>query len=250
MKCINHPMTDAIGICIGCGKPICEMCKVETGGEIYCKKCISEKVSTQAKKQKSPILAAILSFIIGGMGQVYNGQAGKGLLIFFTTWLIIPWIYGIIDAYKTADRINTGEISVPQKPGCVIAVIIVMIMMPFCAAIIGLMAAIAIPSFVLARNTAQANMCVNNLQFLDQAKQIYAVEYGLEWGNIIPSADNNGIDDEDGIPDVLEIYFETAPQCPSGGQYTIGKIGELPRCSIGDNDTARMTRDDHIIRKE
>ena len=69
---------------------------------------------------KSPGLAAVLSFLWGGLGQIYNGEIGKGLLIMFVqfinallmlvligffTWPIV-WIWGIYDAYKTAERIN------------------------------------------------------------------------------------------------------------------------------------------------
>lgn len=76
-------------------------------------------VQTQ-QPPKNPTLAAILSFLINGLGQVYNGQIGKGILIFviqivnalLTTVIIgfitlpIVWIWSIYDAYKVAQRIN------------------------------------------------------------------------------------------------------------------------------------------------
>src|SRR5438132_11840775 len=43
-------------------------------------------------------------------------------------------------------------------------------------AIIGLLAAIAIPNFVKARTTSQANACINNLRQYDGAVQQYALE--------------------------------------------------------------------------
>src|SRR6266571_94721 len=45
-------------------------------------------------------------------------------------------------------------------------------------AIIGLLAAIAIPNFVKARNTSQANACINNLRQIDSAVQQWALESG------------------------------------------------------------------------
>ena len=45
-------------------------------------------------------------------------------------------------------------------------------------AIIGLLAAIAIPNFVKARQTAQTNACINNLRIIDAAKQQWALESG------------------------------------------------------------------------
>lgn len=69
---------------------------------------------------KNPGIAAVLSFFWTGVGQIYNGQLTKGLilvvvqminsllmwvLIGFVTFPIV-WIWGIWDAYKTAERLN------------------------------------------------------------------------------------------------------------------------------------------------
>src|ERR1041385_114934 len=47
-------------------------------------------------------------------------------------------------------------------------------------AIIGLLAAIAIPNFVRARQTSQTNACINNLRQIDGAKQQWALENGKQ----------------------------------------------------------------------
>ena len=44
-------------------------------------------------------------------------------------------------------------------------------------AIIGLLAAIAIPNFVKARTTSQQNACINNLRLIDSSKQQWALEH-------------------------------------------------------------------------
>ncbi|MHC8516882.1 hypothetical protein [Sporosarcina sp. ITBMC105] len=69
---------------------------------------------------KNPGIAAVLSFFWTGVGQIYNGQILKGLiligvqmvnallmfvLIGFITYPIV-WVWGIYDAYKTAERSN------------------------------------------------------------------------------------------------------------------------------------------------
>lgn len=68
------------------------------------------------------------------MGQVYNGQAVKGLLIFFGTLLgsilIIPgiliWLYGIFDAYQTSKKMNSGTIPFRDYSwGSIISLIII-----------------------------------------------------------------------------------------------------------------------------
>ena len=45
-------------------------------------------------------------------------------------------------------------------------------------AIIGLLAAIAVPNFVQARQQAQTNACINNLRLIDAAKQQWAIVNG------------------------------------------------------------------------
>jgi len=45
-------------------------------------------------------------------------------------------------------------------------------------AIIGLLAAIAIPNLVRARTTSQTNTCIDNLRMLDASKQQWALEHG------------------------------------------------------------------------
>ncbi len=75
-------------------------------------------------KRKDPGVAALISFFIPGGGQLYNGQAGKGLAFIFVTIVnffllfvgigfltgIATWIWSMIDAHQVADRINRGEI--------------------------------------------------------------------------------------------------------------------------------------------
>ncbi len=69
---------------------------------------------------KSSGLAAVLSFFISGLGQIYNGQIVKGLFIMVVqvvNWiltgiligwipLVIVWVWAIFDAYYVAEREN------------------------------------------------------------------------------------------------------------------------------------------------
>ncbi|MBI4881019.1 MAG: hypothetical protein HY812_15380 [Planctomycetes bacterium] len=57
---------------------------------------------------KDPLLAAVLSVVFPGGGQVYNGHLLKALLIFVTSPLVIPWLIGIADAFFSARRHNAG----------------------------------------------------------------------------------------------------------------------------------------------
>ena len=56
-------------------------------------------------------------------------------------------------------------------------------------AIIGLLAAIAIPNFVRARESAQLNTIANNLRILEGAKEQYALEYKLATSAPVTEAD-------------------------------------------------------------
>ncbi|CAJ37858.1 conserved hypothetical protein [Methanocella arvoryzae MRE50] len=67
--------------------------------------------------RKEPILSLILSFLVPGLGQIYNGQVKKGLVLlvayFLLCWTciapLIIWIYGLYDGYTVAAAINCGE---------------------------------------------------------------------------------------------------------------------------------------------
>ena len=56
-------------------------------------------------------------------------------------------------------------------------------------AIIGLLAAIAIPNFVRSRITAQTNLCIDNLRMIDGAKQQWALEHGSTATTVPQSTD-------------------------------------------------------------
>jgi TM2 domain-containing membrane protein YozV/ribosomal protein L37E len=69
--------------------------------------------------QKNPMIAGICSTCLPGLGQVYNGETGKGFLFFLLTLTglviflipgIIVWLYTMYDAYKVAGKMTAGEI--------------------------------------------------------------------------------------------------------------------------------------------
>jgi len=66
----------------------------------------NQKVLYFEQKKKDAGIATALSLIIPGVGQMYIGKIGTGILILIFFWLIIPWLYGIYDAYKSANDYN------------------------------------------------------------------------------------------------------------------------------------------------
>ena len=80
--------------------------------------------------QKNPGMAAVLSALCTGMGQLYNGQIGKGLLFMFVQvinvllmfvvigFITLPifWVYGIWDAHNVAKLMNSqGQTQIIQS---------------------------------------------------------------------------------------------------------------------------------------
>src|SRR6476646_6797105 len=92
-------------------------------------------------------------------------------------------------------------------------------------AIIGLLAAFAVPNFVNARATTQMRGCISNLKLIDAAKTQWSLEKG-KGGSATPQETD------------LKPYIQTKadgslPACPAGGTYTINSLDTAPTCSLG-----------------
>jgi prepilin-type N-terminal cleavage/methylation domain-containing protein len=87
--------------------------------------------------------------------------------------------------------------------------------------IIGLLAALAIPTFVKARADAQKNLCIDNLRIIEGAKEQWALLHHKTQGDEVDEGQVN------------ELLNDGAPECPAGGSYTYGVIGAGPQCSLG-----------------
>jgi prepilin-type N-terminal cleavage/methylation domain-containing protein len=118
------------------------------------------------------------------------------------------------------------KINTSRKAGFTLVEIMIVV------AIIGLLAAIAIPNFVKARETSQINACINNLRQIDSAVQQWALEKGKTTGDAVTEGD-------------VSPYIGRAANaadlatakciCPTGGKYTpgskaAGTVGTAPIC--------------------
>src|SRR3954464_11442171 len=98
-------------------------------------------------------------------------------------------------------------------------------------AIIGMLAAIAIPNFVSARTKAQATSCINNLRIIDGAKQMWALE------------NKKSSTDSPTAPDLQPYIGHTAggklPTCPNDSaatfatSYNPNEVDVQTLCIIG-----------------
>jgi prepilin-type N-terminal cleavage/methylation domain-containing protein len=87
-------------------------------------------------------------------------------------------------------------------------------------AIIGLLAAIAIPNLIKARETSQRNGCISNLKQIEGAKQTWAIENKKVNTDTPLSTDLYG----------ATVYIRDEPTCPANGSYTIGSVATKATC--------------------
>ena len=91
-------------------------------------------------------------------------------------------------------------------------------------AIIGLLAAIAIPNFVRARTQSQKNACINNLRQIDSAIQTWALENKQASTAPVTFANISG-------------YLKNSVICPAGGtafsdSYAVTDVKTKPTCLL------------------
>src|SRR5689334_21275976 len=89
-------------------------------------------------------------------------------------------------------------------------------------AIIGLLAAIAIPNFVKARSYSQKNTCIENLRQLFGAKATWSLENKKTPSDTPTDSELFG----------NTLYMRTKPDCPGGGTYDLQPVDTKPTCTI------------------
>jgi hypothetical protein len=149
MNCAVHPDVPAAAYCRTCGRPLCEPCKRDVRGVIYCEDCLAARVQgtlpvaptpgsvppgtpvpVVVTSGPNPGLAGVLSALFPfGIGQVYCGLYAKGLaylLIFvgliwgvstggdraapaFGLAIAFFYFYQIIDAVRSARALQVGQ---------------------------------------------------------------------------------------------------------------------------------------------
>ena len=141
MNCAVHSDRPAAAYCRTCGKALCENCKRDVMGAIYCESCLAARLQggqpapsavpppRPGPSTPSPGVAMLLGFI-PGVGAMYNGQFTKAFihLVAFALFIVgastshntaLETIFGLLigfspiymafDAYKTAEARRMGQ---------------------------------------------------------------------------------------------------------------------------------------------
>ncbi len=146
MNCQNHPERPATAYCRNCGKPVCDECRRDAYGTVFCAEHAPAAVPPSAPPPAgppppvapagyaNPSVSPGLAFVLGwipGVGAIYNGQYAKGLVhavifgmlvsmmgsrategleplfgIFLAAW----FFYMAFEAYHTAKKRRMGEV--------------------------------------------------------------------------------------------------------------------------------------------
>jgi hypothetical protein len=135
MNCYVHQDLEALAYCRSCGRPLCDGCRCNVQGSVYCAEhapaqpAAAPAVPAAPSGPGSPGLAFVLG-MIPGVGAIYNGQYAKGVIhvVIFGTLisiissgaaggfealfglLIALWFfYMAFEAYHTASKRQRGE---------------------------------------------------------------------------------------------------------------------------------------------
>ncbi|MEI7632801.1 MAG: hypothetical protein WCK47_00810 [bacterium] len=74
--------------------------------------------------------------------------------------------------------------------------------------------------------------CQKNLALISAAIQKYAVDNNRTDGSAVSMNDlTTTVKAAD-----IHGYLQSVPGCPSDGKYSLGPVGEAPKCSIGDKN--------------
>ena len=135
MKCANHPLNDAFSYCGQCGRSVCNECKRDVSGMVYCESCLTARLHSPLPPWggvgtgPSPGVALALGFI-PGVGAIYNGQITKAIsqvLIFGCLIALGDRVHGGLDAvfglgaaafyfYMVIDSFQTAKAKSLGKP--------------------------------------------------------------------------------------------------------------------------------------
>lgn len=99
-------------------------------------------------------------------------------------------------------------------------------------AIIGLLAAIAIPNFIKARENSQKNACINNLRQIDGAKHQWALEFGGTGATTPTAGSITPYLGRGSSGSLSSVFCPAATTKTFAASYNINSLDVAPTCQI------------------
>jgi hypothetical protein len=161
---------------------------------------------TETQKQTAGI--AVTSLVLGILGMLCLGPLCS-----------IP---AVICGHVAMSKIKKNRDALAGDGMALAGLILGYVQIGFMVILLPLMAAIAIPSFVKARDAAQAAICVSNMSQIEAAKQMAAMEHEHREGAVIPEAQ---------LIEYVNAELSSLV-CPREGTYTVNPVGTDPECSV------------------
>ena len=108
-----RPAATFAPFCVGCGTKTPPL----RADAVGCPHCGAELVRADGTRATvspaTPWAHAFASLLLPGAGQAFNGEPVKAVAVLLTCWLIVPWIFGVVDAWRVARRRSLA--SVPRN---------------------------------------------------------------------------------------------------------------------------------------
>ena len=109
MDCAKHQNVPVSAYCRTCGKALCETCKRDVRGVIYCEDCLANRVQVPGSAAAAvpppppvsgphPAVAGVLAIAPFGIAQAYNGQYARGL-VYLLSFVGLIWATHDVSAY-------------------------------------------------------------------------------------------------------------------------------------------------------
>ncbi len=178
---MNNQKAENEKYCTECGELI------HVKAEI-CPKCGVRQTSSQAVNKVALIL---LAFFLGGIGahKFYVGKNWQGFFYILFCWTGIPGLIALIEciiyAFSSTESLEE-KYTVSGGAGVIIGIVVGGF---FIIAMIGVLAAIAIPNFIAYRDRAQNSSVESEMRNLAVLEQSYMAENGY----YSPSLDDLGL---------------------------------------------------------
>ena len=142
-------------------------------------------------------------------------------ILSLTCFSVLTAIPGVICGHKARTQIKRSGGALTGEGLALGGLITGYVSIALTVFMIPLLAAIAIPNFVRARDSAQRNVCWMNLEQIENAKQMWAVENKKSEKDVPSESD-------------LKTYLKDGqfPPCPKGGTYTLNAVDTRATCSL------------------